>query len=82
MIHSELHTWTLQYCKDTLGSHRNFIALHDEIRLFKEYWPMATVNADRMGEVKITYSCRMTAEAAATQFQQAVKRHDWWREIE
>lgn len=83
MKHSEMHTWTLQYCKETitLDSHKNFIALHDEIKLFKEHWPNAVVNADKMGYVTISYSCKYVAESAALQFQHGVARHEWWKEV-
>lgn len=81
MKHSEMHTWTLQYCKETLDSHKNFIALHDEIKLFKTHYPNAIVNADRMGYVTISYACKRTAEGAAKAFQHAVTRFDWWKEV-
>lgn len=79
MKHTEMHTWTLQYCKETFGT--NHKALADEVALFKQHWKNAIVNANRMGEVTISYSCRRTAEAAAKQFQHAIARHDWWKEI-
>lgn len=80
MKHSEMHTWTLQYCKETIGP-AGFVALHTEIKLFKEHFPNAIVNADRMGCVTISYADRLVAHGAAEAFQNAVERHDWWKEL-
>jgi hypothetical protein len=72
-----MHTWTLEYDKETFGT--NHKALADEVSLFKEHWKNARVDANTMGKVTISYSCKLTAEAAAKQFQQAVSRHKWWK---
>ena len=81
MKHSEMHTWTFQYCKDTLGSHKNFIALLDEVKLFRNHYPNAIVNADKMGYVTISYPNKRIAAGAAEAFQHALTRFDWWKEL-
>jgi hypothetical protein len=79
MIHSEMHTWSLKYCKDTFGaSHK---ALQDEIKLFNQHFPSVAVNADRMGYVIVQHSNKRIAEGAAEQLQNALLRHDWWKEV-
>lgn len=80
MIYSEVHTWTIKYCKDTVGD-VHFSDLIAEINLFKGHFPTTKVDALRFGEVKIANSNKRIAEGAAKAFQHAVTRHSWWKEI-
>lgn len=80
MKHSEMHTWTLQYCTEKIGC-EEYLALHTEIKLFKEHFPNAIINADRMGYIAISYASRNMAHGAAEAFQNAVERHKWWKEL-
>lgn len=80
MKHIETHTYVLSYCKNKI----KFFELHKEIKLFKDAWPNANVDADLMGTVSISYTgsaLRDVAEGAALEFQRVVSRHDWWEEV-
>lgn len=81
MKHTEMHTWTLKYCTETIDSQKNYIALINELKLFKTHYPNALVNADRMGYVTISYADKRVAEGAAKSFQHGVSRFNWWKEL-
>lgn len=81
MKHIERHTYVLKYCTDKM----NLFSLIREIELFKKAWPNATADWwSNQGEIHIWYEGwtlgRELAEGAASDFQQAVKRHEWWEE--
>lgn len=79
MKHTEMHTWTLLYCKETFGI--NHKALADAVDLFRVEWPNVIIYIDRMGEVAISCTCPWVAEGCAIKFQSTISSYTWWKEI-
>lgn len=81
MKYIERHTFVFNYDKDKV----DFIALQDELQLFRKAWPNAIVNDDKMGQVSIAYEdfsqAFTLAENAALDFRSNVSRHVWWEEL-
>lgn len=82
MKHIEKHTFALNYDMDLLNEY-GYSNLIKEVIEFKKAWPTSEVYTG-YGVVTITYTGAgsfLKAEAAACQFQKAIQRHEWWREV-
>lgn len=81
MKYSEMFTWEMQYCKETIYTNGSILDLRDEVTLFKKHYPNAIVDINEFGKVRISYANKRLAEGAAKAFQHAVTRFDWWKEL-
>lgn len=94
MKHFETQGFIIKFCLDHFmqdGVFKSHNQLYDEQELFLKAWPSANVSIDydhfhKVGFVRISYSnrsqCYNLAHDASMQFRNAVKRHNWWKEIQ
>lgn len=94
MRHFEKHTYHIYFDIEHFRkggyeqAENNICSLQNELRLLKGAWPnaMTGIHFGQGGNyVSIGYEnvcqCQAMAEDAAEMFRRAVKRHEWWREV-